>query len=175
VSLWQSVEVVYQVGTVLMALVCFAAFIVNHRTLDLLAASSVVFTFTMISAFIVDNYPAPWHSAHMIPQDVACAWVAWWAAGRTTERWPQWVKVVFATQCGIHALYWGSLCLSRWFFHGQADGFLKAAYPWPINALFVITIVVLTSAGGGHVARYVRDCLRRFLHSPSAFGTGGAR
>lgn len=173
-SFWESIEVVYQLGTVLMALLCFAAFVIDHRTLDLLAASAVIFTFTMVSMFIVDNYPAPWHSAHMIPQDVACAWVAWWAAARTSERWPHLIKIILATQCGVHALYWGGLCVSRWFFNGEGDRFLTSTYPWPINALFVITIVVLASAGGGHVARYVWDRLRRLLLSPAAIGAGGA-
>lgn len=172
---WEMVEAIYKLASVVMVAICFLAFAVNRQTIDLFAAAAVIFVFTAMSMFIIDNYPPPWRSAHAIPQDVACAWIAWWAAGRTDQRWPHWMKVIFTVQCGVHALYWGSLFMSEWFFAGAYSGAIERAYPWPINTLFVISIIVMGAAGGGHVARYVRDSVRRFLHLPGAFGAGGAR
>lgn len=173
-SHWETVEAFYKLATVIMLAVCFLAFAVNRQTIDLFAAAAVIFAFTLMSMVMVDSYPPPWRSAHMVPQDVACAWIAWWAAGRSNARWPHWLKIIFSVQCGIHALYWGGLFISGRFLEGRFDSLLERTYPWPINTLFVISIIVMWAAGGGHVARYVRDSLRRFLHLPGAVGAGGA-
>lgn len=172
--MWEIVEPIYQAATILMLVVCVLAMAMTRETLDLLAAAGLVFSFTMMSMWLVDNYPAPWHSAHMVVQDVICAWVSWWASKRSAERWPHWLKIAFTVQCGIHAVYWGGLWASRHFTGGAADAFLTAAYPWPINTLFVIEIAVLFCAGGGHVARNVRDRLRVLHLRAAPFHHGGA-
>lgn len=167
--MWEVVEAGYKIATVAMMLMCSAAMALTQRTLDLLAAAGVVFTFTLMSMWVVDTYPAPWHSVHMIVQDAICAAVAWWAAKRTTERWPHWLKIAFTVQCGIHVAYWGGLFTSATVAGGAWDGLLTRTYPWPINTLFVIQLAILTVAGGGYVARGVRDRLRRVHLRPAAF------
>lgn len=168
--MWDTVELGYEMGTIMMMVVCTVAMMMTRQTLDLLAAAGVLFSFTYMSMWIVDSYPAPWHSAHMVVQDLICAGVAWWAARRTSERWPHWIKIAFTVQCGIHVLYWGGLFLSRTLLDGSADRLLTSAYPWPINALFLIELAILTVAGGGHVARNVRARLRRLRGGSQALG-----
>lgn len=164
---WSDVTHVYAGLTTFMALTCVLAYAVNRNALDLFAAGVVVFSFTVVSEWIVSALDPPWSSAHMPPQDVICAVVAWWASRRSTERWPRWLALAFTAQCGVHVLYWGAIALDFWFDAGSHVHFLTRLYPWPINTLFLIEIAVLITAGGGHVARYVRDSMP-LLHRGAA-------
>lgn len=159
---WSDVTHVYAAMTTLMAVICVLAYAVNRNALDLFAAGVVVFVFTVMSEWIVSALDPPWSSAHMPPQDVICAAVAWWSARRSAERWPRLLALAFTVQCGVHVLYWGAIALSYWFDGGQDVHMLTRLYPWPINALFMIELAILTAAGGGHVARYVRARLHLF-------------
>lgn len=165
---WSDVTHLYAAATGLMALICVLAYVVNKGTLDLFAAAIVVFSFTVMSEWIVSAFDPPWSSAHMPPQDLICAAVAWWSARRSSDRWPRWLAVAFTAQCGIHVIYWGAIALNYWFNSGQDVHLLTRLYPWPINTLFLVELAILTVAGGGHVARYVRARLPLFHRGPSA-------
>ncbi len=154
---WQDVTTLYQLATVAMVVVCILAYVVNRAALDLFAAAVVVFAFTVVSALIVEANEPPWSSAHMPPQDLICATVAWWSSRRASSGWwPRWLAIAFTAQCGIHVLYWGLLAASHLFANGAGVDVLVRVYPWPINTLFLIELAILGVAGGFYVGRYVR-------------------
>lgn len=152
---WHDVTTLYQIATIAMVVICILAYAVNRAALDLFAAAAVVFVFTVVSASIVAAYDPPWSSAHMPPQDLICAAIAWWSAKRSpVHRWSRWLAIAFTVQCGIHAVYWGAIFISHAM--GLDIALLTRIYPWPVNTLFLIELAILSMAGGGYVAGYVR-------------------
>lgn len=82
---WSDVTHLYSGLTIFMTVTCVLAYAVNKGALDLFSAGVVVFSFTVMSQLIVSAFEPPWSSAHMPPQDLICAAVAWWSATRTSR------------------------------------------------------------------------------------------
>jgi hypothetical protein len=161
---WHDVTTLYILATSVMTALCFLAFVVNRAALDVFAAAGVVFIFTVISEQIVSLFAPPWSSAHMPVQDVICAAVATWSWRRTRRRWAFGLAAAFTVQCAVHVVYWGAIfVISALAALGVTDDVsirpLIRLYPWPINALFLVELAILSTAGGGYVAGYVRGRL----------------
>lgn len=165
---WADVTTLYQTATVVMAMVCLLAVILDKSAVDLAGAAMVVFVFTVMSRIVTDELDPPWSVAHMPMQDLICVAVAWWGHKRSPRWWTQALALAFTAQLGAHTVYWGAFTLT-----GDVSWLRTTAYLWVINSLFVVELLILTSAGGGHVAAYVRDRLPVFRRGAAAHSTDG--
>lgn len=165
---WADVTTLYQSATVLMAVVCLLAVILDRSAVDVAGAAMVVFVFTVMSRMISQELDPPWSTAHMPLQDVICVAVAWWGHRRARRWWTQALALAFTAQLGAHVGYWGVFVLT-----GDTTWIQTTAYLWIINSLFVAELVILTGAGGGHVAGYVRSRLPLFYRGTATNGTHG--
>lgn len=165
---WSDVTALYQASTVLMAVVCLLAVVLDKSAVDVAGAAMVVFVFTVMSRMISQEMDPPWSTAHMPVQDVICVAVAWWGHKRAPRWWTLGLALAFTAQLGGHVGYWGTYALT-----GGVTWLQTTIYLWVINSLFVVELAILTGAGGGHVADYVRARLPLLHRGAAASGSHG--
>lgn len=165
---WQDVTAIYQASTVLMAVVCLLAVMLDRSAVDVAGAAMVVFVFTVMSRMISREMDPPWSTAHMPMQDLICVAVAWWGHRRSPRWWTFALAMAFTVQLGGHVAYWGSFAAT-----GAVTWIQTTIYLWVINGLFLAELAILTAAGGGHVAGYVRARLPVFHRGTAVSGLHG--
>lgn len=166
---WSDVTTLYQAGTVIMAAVCLLAVVLDRAAVDLAGAAMTVFVFTVLSRIVSADLDPPWSMAHWPMQDLICVVVAWWGHRRSPRWWTRGLAGAFTIQCGAHVLYWAVI-----FLKGSASWAETTAYLWLINGLFVVQLAILTGAGGGRVADYVRARVR-LLHRGASVPVSNGR
>lgn len=161
--------VLFAVGTVVMIGVCALAALLRNQALEIFAAAGMVAVFTVVSRVVSYYTDMPWSAALWPIQDVVFLTLAAGLWRMRRDWWKAALAVCFAVQCAAHAAYW-------WFVltEGAGQG-LTVAYLWIINPLFGAEVVILTLAGGRHVAGYIFDLARLFWaggedHSPAFRG-----
>lgn len=142
------VATLYTLATIAMFSVCALARAATPDAERVARAAAWVALFTGMSRVISFYTDAPWSMVHYPAEDLVMLTLAfgWWQVRR--ERWALILALLFLSQLFLHALYW---------FDNMSS---LRGYVIANNALFILQLLTLTTAGGGHALGWVRDRLR---------------
>jgi hypothetical protein len=142
------VSTLYTIATIAMFAVCALARMATPDAERVARAAAWVALFTGGSRLIGLYVEAPWSLVHYPAQDLFMMAIAlgWWQVRR--EMWALVLAGLFFAQLFLHALFW---------FDGNSSlrGYIIAN-----NAFFILQLLTLTIAGGGHALGWVRGRLR---------------
>lgn len=144
----------YTLATIGMFGVCALARVATPDAERIARAAAWVALFTGLSRVISFYTDAPWSMVHYPAEDLVMLTLAfgWWQVRR--ERWALILALLFLSQLFLHALYWFD------------DMSSLRGYVIANNAFFILQLLTLTIAGGGHALGWVRDRLRLFRGRP---------
>lgn len=142
------VSTAYTIATIAMFGICALARMATPDAERVARAAAWVALFTGMSRVISFYTDAPWSMVHYPAEDLVMLTLAfgWWQVRR--ERWALILALLFLSQLFLHALYWFDSMSSL-------RGYVIAN-----NSLFVLQLLTLTIAGGGHALGWVRDRVR---------------
>lgn len=159
----------FMIATAVMFLVCWVAVLFRKEAMEIAGAGAVVFLFTMVSRMWSASTDMPLTASPWPLQDLICGTLALVLFHKHREWWKFALAACFGAQCGAHVIYW-------WFVLSQGPSRdLTVNYLWVINPLFAGELLVLTAAGGQHIADHVLDRLQVLLSHGAVSGQGVAR
>lgn len=156
-------------GTAVMFAVCWGAVLFRREALEIAAAGAVVFLFTVVSRIWSANTAMPMSAAPWPVQDVICGLLATALYTKHKEPWKLALAFCFGVQCAAHVAYWWVVA------SGSPTRLQTVNYLWVINPFFALELLILTGAGGRHIAGHVLDRLRVFSGADPFAGQGIAR
>lgn len=138
----------YTLATIGMFVVCALARVLTPDAERVARAAAWVALFTGLSRVVSYFTDAPWSMVHYPAEDLLLMTMAlgWWQVRR--EAWALILAGLFLSQLFLHALFWFDEMSSL-------RGYIIAN-----NAVFILELLTLTIAGGGHALGWVRDRLR---------------
>lgn len=138
----------YTLATIAMFAVCAFARVLTPDAERVARAAAWMALFTGLSRVIAFFADAPWSMVHYPAEDLLLMALAlgWWQIRR--EAWAIILAGLFLSQLFLHALFWFDELSSL-------RGYIVAN-----NAVFVLELLTLIVAGGGHALGWVRDRLR---------------
>lgn len=145
----------FMISTGVMVSICALAAYLRKSALEVFAAAMVVFVFTVASRVWSANTDMPLSAIPWPLQDAICGLLAVGMFAKHRELWKLALAMSFGVQCAAHIPYWWSV-----FLHGSPTRSDTIGYLWIINSLFALELLILTTAGGRHVAGHVLDRLR---------------
>lgn len=152
----------FMIATGVMVGVCALASYLRREALEVFAAGAVVFVFTMVSRIWSANTDMPLSAVSWPVQDLICGLLAVSLFAKHREPWKFALAVAFSVQCVAHTIYWSGIVST-----GAASRADSVGYIWVINSVFAVELLILTLAGGRHVASHALDRLRVFGGSGS--------
>jgi len=148
-------SLLYTIGTLAMFGVCTLARAATPDATRLARAAAWVLLFTGVSRLVSLTVGPPWSMVHYPAEDLLLLLMArdWWRV--RGEPWAAVLIACFLTQLSLHALYWFDPASSL------------RRYIIANNAIFIIELLTLTTAGGGHAFGWVLHRLRMLRHRAS--------
>lgn len=139
----------YSVAALVMFMICATARIISPNADRIARAASWVVLFTGLSRLVGYYTDPPLSVIHYAPIDLFLMILSfgWWQV--RGERWAWWLGLCFLSQLVLHGWFW-------W----EADPRNLYLYLTLNNGHFLATLLILTFAGGGYVARWLHDRLR---------------
>ena len=156
-------------ATAVMFAVCWGAVLFRREALEIAGAGAVVFLFTVVSRVWSANTEMPISAAPWPVQDVICGLLSVALYRKHREPWKLALALCFGVQCAAHVGYWWVVSTGGPSWRQTVD------YLWVINPFFALELLILTGAGGRHIASYVLDRLRVFSGPDPFSGHGIAR
>jgi len=144
----------YTLATIAMFGVCAFARVLTPDAERIARAAAWVALFTGISRVISYFTDAPWSMVHYPAEDLLLMTLAlgWWQVRR--EKWALVLGLLFLSQLFLHALFWFDM-------NSSLRGYIYAN-----NGVFILELLTLTIAGGGHALGWVRGRLRMLRRWP---------
>lgn len=139
----------YSIATLAMFVVCACARMATQDADRIARAAAWVVFFTGLSRLVGYYTDPPLSMLHypLIDYFMMMLSFGWWQV--RGEWWARVLGAVFLAQCFWHAFFW---------WPGSDVSLYR--YIYANNGFFIAELTILTLAGGGHVAVWVRDRLR---------------
>lgn len=146
------VATLYTLATIAMFGVCALARVATPDAERVARAAAWVAMLTGMSRVVGYFTDAPWSLVHCPAQDLLMMTLAlgWWQVRR--EWWALALGLLFFAQLFLHALFWFDV-------DSSLRGYIIAN-----NAFFILQLLTLTVAGGGHALGWVYNRVRLLRH-----------
>lgn len=145
----------FMIATTVMVVMGAVASYLERAALEVFSAAMVVFVFTVASRAWSANTAMPLSAAPWPLQDAICGLLAIGMFTKHREWWKLLLATAFGVQCAAHVVYWWTVFADGGASRGETVGYL-----WIINTVFAAELLILTVAGGRHIASHVLYRLR---------------
>jgi len=145
----------FMIATAVMVVMGAVASYLERSALEVFSAAMVVFVFTVASRAWSANTEMPLSAVPWPLQDAICGVLAVGMFRKHQKWWKLFLALAFGIQCAAHVAYWWDVFAS-----GEAIRAKTVGYIWIINTVFAAELLILTVAGGRHIASHVLNRLR---------------